>query len=76
MCLNKLQFILCGVLFAVVAMKFDVAFGVFNDRKFGRDVVLFVGDAVRVEAFHDVLDAFRKRNCLFLNHFVIFDLDD
>ena len=57
-------------------MKFDVAFGVFDDRELGRDVVLFVGDAVRVEAFYYVFDAVRKRNRLFLNHFVIFDLYD
>ena len=57
-------------------MKFDVAFGVFNDRELGRDIVLLVGDAVRVEAFHDVLDAVRKRNSLFLDDFKILNLND
>jgi hypothetical protein len=57
-------------------MQLDVAVGVFDDCELGRDIVLLVGDTVRVEAFHNVLDAVWKRNRLFLNHFKIFDFDD
>ena len=59
-----------------MAVELDVAFGVFDDFELGRDVVLFVGDAVRVEAFYNVLDAFRECNCLFFNNFEVFDFDD
>ena len=56
-------------------MQFDIAFGVSDYRELGRDVVFLVGDAVRVEAFHDVLDAVGKRNRLLLDDLKVFNLD-
>ena len=59
-----------------MAMQFDIALGVFDDGELGRDVVLFVGDAVRVEAFHYMFDAVGNCHRLLFDDFKILDFDD
>ena len=65
-----------GVLFAVVAVQLDGALRVFDDGEFGRHVVLLVGDAIRVEALHDVLDALRDGHGQFPDDIEVLDFDD
>ena len=64
------------VLFAVVAVQLDVALCVLDDGELGRHVMLFVGDAVRVEALHDVLDALGDGHGLLGDDLEVLDFDD
>ena len=73
---NEFQFVLRGVLLAIVAVQFDVAFGVFDDGEFGRHVMFLVGDAVRVEALHDMLDAVGNGYELLVDNLEVLDFDD
>ena len=64
------------LLLAIVAVQLDVALRVLDDGELGRHVVLLVGDAVGVEALHDVLDALRDGHGLLPDDLEVFDLDD
>ena len=57
-------------------MQLDVALGVLDDGELGRNIMLLVGDAVGVEAFHNVLDAVRDGHCLLVHDFKVLDFDD
>ena len=57
-------------------MQLDVALRVLDDGELGRHVVLLVGDAVRVEALHDMLDALRDGHGLLPDDLEVFDFDD
>ena len=74
--LNKLQILLRSVLLAIVAHEFYLAFFVAHNVEVGWHVVLLVGDAVGVEAFHDVIDVLRYLHSLLRCHFVVVNLDE
>ena len=74
--LNEFQLVLRCVLLAVVAVQLDIALCVLDDGEFGGHVVLLVGDAVGVEALHDVLDAFWNGHGLLVDDFKLLDFDD
>ncbi len=57
-------------------MQLDVAFRVFDDGELGRNIMLLVGDAVWVEALHDVFNAFRDSHRLFVDDLEVLDFDD
>ena len=59
-----------------MAVQLDVALCVLDDGEFGWHVMLLVGDAVRVEAFHDVLDTLGDGHSLFVDDLEVLDLDD
>ena len=73
---DEFKFVLCGVLLAIVAVQLDVALCVLDDGELGRHVVLLVGDAVGVEALHDVLDAIRDGHGLLPDDLEVLDFDD
>ena len=73
---DEFKFVLCGVLLAIMAMQLDVALRVLDDGELGRHVVLLVGDAVGIEALHDVLDALRDGHRLFIDDLEVLDFDD
>lgn len=64
-----------GVFLAIVAVQLDVALGVLDDGELGRHVVLLVGDAVGVEALHDVFDALGDGHGLLFDDLKVLDLD-
>lgn len=57
-------------------MQFYIAFSVFDDGELGRHIVLFVGDAVGVEALHDVFDSLRDGHRLLVDDLEVLDFDD
>ena len=59
-----------------MAVQLDVALRILDDGELGRHVVLLVGDAVWVEALHDVLDALGNGHGLFFDDFKVLDFDD
>ena len=65
-----------GVLLTVVAVQLDVALCVFDDGELGRHIVFLVGDAIRVEALHDVLDALWNGHGLLPDDLEVLDFDD
>ena len=65
-----------GVLLAIMAVQLNVAQRVLDDGELGRHVVLLVGDAVRVEALHDMLDALGDGHGLLFDDLEVLDLDD
>jgi len=67
---------LCGVLLAIMAVQLDVALCVFDDDELGRHIMLLVGDAVGVEALHDVFNAFGDGHGLFVDDLKVLDFDD
>ncbi len=73
---DEFKFVLCGVLLAIVAVQLDVALRVLDDGELGRHVMLLVGDAVRIEALHDVFDAVRDGHGLLPDDLEILDFDD
>ena len=73
---DEFKFVLCGVLLAIVAVQLDVALCVLDDGELGRHVMFFVGDAVGVEALHDVLDAIRDGHGLLPDDLEVLDFDD
>ena len=56
--LDEFDIFFGGVFLAIVAHQSEFAIDILHPE-LGRDVVFLVGDAVRVEALHDVLDALR-----------------
>ena len=73
---DEFKFILRGVLLAIVAVQLDVALCVLDDGELGWHVMFLVGDAVRVEALHDVLDALGDGHGLLVDDLKILDFDD
>ena len=59
-----------------MAVQLDVALCVLDDGELGRHVMLLVGDAVGVEALHDVLDAVRDGHGQFSDDLEVLDFDD
>ena len=59
-----------------MAVQLDVALSVLDDGELCRHVVLLVGDAVGVEALHDVLNAVGDADGLFVDDLKVLDLDD
>ena len=57
-------------------MQLDVAFCVFDDGELGRNIMLLVGDAVWVEALHDVFNAVRDSHRLLVDDLEVLDFDD
>ena len=73
---DEFKFVLCGVLLAIVAVQLDVALRVLDDGELGRHIVFLVGDAIRVEALHDVLDALWNGHGLLPDDLEVLDFDD
>ena len=73
---DEFKFVLCGVLLAIVAVQLDVALCVLDDGELGRHIMLLVGDAVRVEALHDMLDAVGNGYELLVDNLEVLDFDD
>ena len=57
-------------------MQLNVAFCVFDDGELGRNIMLLVGDAVWVEALHDVFNAVRDSHRLLVDDLEVLDFDD
>ena len=74
--LNEFKFVLCSVLFAIVAVQLDVALSILDDGELGRHIVLLVGDAIGVEALHNMLDALRDGHRLLVDDLEVLDFDD
>ena len=74
--LDEFKLVLGGVLLAIVAVQLDVALCVLDDDELGGHVVLLVGDAVGVEALHNVFDALGNGHGLLPDDLEVLDLDD
>ena len=57
-------------------MQLDVALSILDDGELGRHIVLLVGDAIGVEALHNMLDALRDGHRLLVDDLEVLDLND
>ena len=56
--------------------RIDVALSVLDDGELGRHIVLLVGDAIGVEALHNMLDALGDGHGLLVDDLEVLDFDD